>query len=470
MMVDGKVVVDKHAGGYNVGVLAINEGVDDEETSVVMCSTSEYEILKERYTHVLAGGTMLVNYGEELEQEPSPRSARTIIGTDKSGNMLMLMVNANGGGDGATLAEAAFMARVSGLVCAMCLDASSSVWVNDGVSEAPAEAAGETVVYAVRNLPFKSGDGSADNPYVIATPRHLGNMRNMLESDETVYFELANDIDMTGMAWLPLNGDEPYNKRIVFDGKGHTISNLKCSERVYPSFFGVLYGECRNVFFKDAEITATWQCAGIVAGYCGTGGKPALVEQVHVSGVVKSAAGTCPQIGGICGQSLYGTIRNCYADVEISRGTVEYNIGSGGIIGKVRDNCTVECCYATGSINAIKYDNSGSIWGRAEGNLGWTLQNNIGWMSYIRSAWASNAVGGRTYRQGNNTIGRNYGNANIKLELFADDNPSPPYLDGETASEPGTPTEDIIAAARDLGWDEEIWDLSGAMPKFHWEK
>ncbi|MDE6489685.1 MAG: phosphodiester glycosidase family protein, partial [Muribaculaceae bacterium] len=480
LMVDNQVLIDNHLGGDNSGVLAISEKSGEEVSEIIMCTPAEYDLLKSKYTHVLAGGTMLVNDGEEIDQPVSERMARTLIGTDKTGNMIMMTIDANttGNADGATLAEAAFIARVSGMINAINLDGGdrSGIWINDGNSASPAGA--ETVIYAIYNTPFDSGNGSASDPYVIKSRRHLSNMQASLVADQTVYFELGADIDMNGLDWTPLNYASPYNLRIVFDGKGHTLSNFHCEYPEYPSFFGVLYGECRNVFFDKASIIQEKKesCFGIIAGYVGTGGKPGLVEQVRVDGELISGPSTSPQMGGLGGQLNEGTIRNCYANVTMTRHQVKANVGCGGIAGRVRTNSTIENCYATGSIDVIKYDNAGSIWGRAEDNQGWTLRNNIGWMSSITAAWASNAVGGRTINKaGNNTLGDNYGNQDIVLTLFQDDTPSQPYDEnykGSLAdrSIAGTPTNDIIDAARKLGWDENIWNLSGDMPRLRWEK
>lgn len=121
--------------------------------------------------------------------------------------------------------------------------------------------------------------------------------------------------------------------------------------------------------------------------------------------------------------------RNTYADVTLVCQKAQWNVGCGGIIGQFKANATVEYCYATGSIDAIKYNTVGGIWGYADNNLGWTLRNNIGWMSSLTGAWASNRVGGRTKYDSGNTLGNNYGRRDCVLTLFENDNPSPAYTE-----------------------------------------
>lgn len=489
LVVDGKVVVENASGSDYMAVLAIAESDGASEAEILECTSDQFELLKTNYTHVLAGGTMLVAYGEELELPESTRHARTIMGVDTKGNITMLVVDADtsGNADGVTLAEAAFMARVSGMFNAMCLDGgdASAMWAdgNGVVNTTTPSANSASVIYAVRNIPFAGGNGKAADPYRIVTKRQLDNMHKVLEHGKTIYFELDADIDMTGMDWIPLNYAGPYDYRIVFDGKGHTISNFTCRFATYASFFGVLYGECRNVFFKDVDITAVGgTCTGAIAGYVGTGGKPGLVEQVKVTGKLNSLTNAHSQLGGIAGQGREATIRNCYVDVTMKRNLYKANQGCGGIIGQVRTLTTVENCYAVGSIDVIRYDNAGAIWGRTENtDVTFTLKGNIGAMTKIIGAWASGRVGGRSDRRkctGSVVIADNYGWTGSVMELYKDNetNTSPAYANGYGGSTDldcifdGIDTDNVCEAAKAIGWDDTIWDLSGSTPRFKWEK
>ena len=89
------------------------------------------------------------------------------------------------------------------------------------------ETAPETVQVGITEYPI-SGEGTETSPYVLENRNHMRNMKSLLKKDETVYFILGNDIDMQGIAWEPLNNADPYNFRIVFDGKNHAIKNLYC--------------------------------------------------------------------------------------------------------------------------------------------------------------------------------------------------------------------------------------------------
>ena len=70
---------------------------------------------------------------------------------------------------------------------------------------------------------FANGDGTQNNPYVIANAIHIQNMSKALIEKQTTYFVLSADIDMQGIKWAPLNDANGYHKWIDFDGRNHVI-------------------------------------------------------------------------------------------------------------------------------------------------------------------------------------------------------------------------------------------------------
>ena len=162
---------------------------------------------------------------------------------------------------------------------------------------------------------FVGGDGSEENPYLIATARQLGNMMALYRDPAApanatsfkYYFCLQDDVDITGMAWTPINNSGSFYKAIDFDGGGHTIKGLT-SDGTYAGFCGVLYGSIRNVTFDGATISGTTK-KGVVAGFLGTTGLPAYCENV----VVKNSSVTGSNFsGGFAGHvRTTGTITGC---------------------------------------------------------------------------------------------------------------------------------------------------------------
>jgi arabinan endo-1,5-alpha-L-arabinosidase len=206
---------------------------------------------------------------------------------------------------------------------------------------------------------YQKGDGSKDNPYIISRPEQLDNMRNVLIKEQMVYFEMENDVDMAGFTWEQLNtASNNYRYWITLDGKGHIIYNLSPEgTKNYPSFFGVMCGEIRNVGFVNAKVEATASGAGIICGYMGHSTfmdaeenmYPVIVENCYVTGEIISK-GYVGAIGGTLNSSPI-TIRNCYSAVNMTGSGASANY-SGGLVGRIRSDLTIENCYAAGSVNS----------------------------------------------------------------------------------------------------------------------
>ena len=462
------------------GVIAIDaEGSVD----VKSCTFSDYTDVEDEYESALASGPMLLMEGKvcSFPQDAiyTQRMARSVIGITAQGKMMLLTIDGaiTGNADGATLEEAAFIAKTLGMKNAVCLadGSSSTLWtsgkgvvnhpVGNGQYDHEGEGTVSTVIYVAASSLFDGGDGTVDNPYLISNRNHMRNMMSVVELDKTYYFEMTNDVDMTGIDWKPLNTGEPVDRfdiKIHFDGKGHTIRNLHCeiSSR-YASFFGVMNGSCRNVRFENAEVIGYGSsCTGIVAGYLGTNALECLIENVYVSGTVSGIQ----QVGGIGGIFAKGTVRNCYADVKV--------IGSsraGGIVAEPRNAVVVENCFATGTLYST--GNAGGIAGGLNGNNP-TIKGCIAWNEQIDGepvsgrviGWQSNTYTKATdcYAKKDKIIawGPNKGMTG------ADANTAGTYDWGnnKTAICHGITTENSVDAAKKIGWSTDIWDLSGVTP------
>lgn len=202
------------------------------------------------------------------------------------------------------------------------------------------------------------GAGTESDPYRLSATRDLLAMKAALVKGQMTYFKLMNDIDMSSIEnWDPLNPDEPYDLGIVFDGGGHSLKNLKSKGKTYSSFFGVLYGKCHNVKFVNAEIvSASNSGAGIIGGYIGTGGKPAIVSGVEASGTVTNA-GKGQSVGGLGGNAREATIENCTVNVTVSNpmGDGTNRTATGGVVGKTIDSAVkIKNCIVRGVVEITK--------------------------------------------------------------------------------------------------------------------
>jgi len=371
---------------------------------------------------------------------------------------------------------------------------------------------------------YTSGKGTSTSPWVITTPEQMMYIKDDLVAGETRCFKLGADIDMTGLEWTPLNAADPFDKRIEFDGAGHTISNFSCIATSYPSFFGVLYGVCTNVKFVNATISATSKNCGILGGYGGTAEKPCVVDKVSVQGKVTTTANYA---GGFFGTARGATITSSFADVELEvAGQV-----AGGLIGAdTAEGVQINNCYTTGSINcpssicggicgdlvatgsSIEYCYStmsidtqflfGGIVGRAVAGSksnasncnSKTPENHItaciAWNKYLKSTcadakehYSSGAIIGATAVQNYLTdcirkADLDFTDCPKNTELgtyapFDQENASPdtPLVKGEGTyafgyhGKAAATGKTLSQVAADLGWAEAKWDLSGDEPK-----
>lgn len=209
------------------------------------------------------------------------------------------------------------------------------------------------------NYSYEKGDGTAENPYIISRPEQMMHMHSVMVTEQMLYFAMEADVDMAGFEWKQLNTSaNKYRHWINFDGRGHIIRNLKPVDASgYPSFFGILCGECRNVGFVDAEVNSTASGAGVLCGYMGhstfkdsEGNQlPVVVENCYFTGKITSK-GYVGVLGGTLNNSPI-TIRNVYSVVDIVGNGMSGNY-CGGIVGRVRTGLTIENSYSAGNIEA----------------------------------------------------------------------------------------------------------------------
>ena len=214
--------------------------------------------------------------------------------------------------------------------------------------------AGRAMMYS-----YQEGDGTQENPYVITRPEQLDHMRDVRTSEQMVYFVLGADVDMEGYDWEQLNTSaNSYRYWINFDGQGYVIRNLTPNgTRYYPSFFGTMCGEIRNTGFVDVKIDGTASGAAVIGGTLGHSTfkdaegnlYPVIIENCYVTGSITSK-GYVGAIGGTLGNSPV-IIRNCYSAVTITGNGNSGNL-SGGLVGRVRTNLTMENCYAAAPVSS----------------------------------------------------------------------------------------------------------------------
>jgi hypothetical protein len=190
-------------------------------------------------------------------------------------------------------------------------------------------------------------------------------------------YELGADIDLGGTDWTPLGNDStPFTGS--FNGNGHTISGLVCTNNPSSNSCRGLFGCASNAKIKCVSVS------GIVAGNESVGGLVGNVKagtvvsncvaSVEVSGMHKYAGGL---VGSCLDDSADSLIVDCRAD-----GFVNGNGYVGGFIGYVYDPVTITNCVARGDVRSAGSDFGGFIGRLADAS------------AKIDGCWCSGAVWG----------------------------------------------------------------------------
>ena len=207
-----------------------------------------------------------------------------------------------------------------------------------------------------------SGSGTESDPYLIFYADQLTQVRNNLGKDG-VYFKLMADIDLgdwlndnsPSEGWQPI-GVEGARFKGIFDGDGHTISNIsiKRASTDNVGFFGYTDGATIKNLTINGDITGQNSVGGVV----GTG-LNTTITGVHYVGKVTGAE----KVGGLIGWlTSSSTLKDCSL-----QGDVKGAKDVGGIVGGTDDlrntHSNLQC---NGTVTATG-DNCGGIFGSLAG-------------------------------------------------------------------------------------------------------
>ena len=260
------------------------------------------------------------------------------------------------------------------------------------------------------------GDGSTGNPYEISTAAELAWFRAYVnEGNLSVCAKLTDDIDLKDFchaadasnniekSWEPIGSYDSYPNKAykgVFDGNGHTISNLYIKvQREGVGFFGCARGgSIKNITFDNAQVENTgndynYSMTGIVVG-AGFATLQNLKTLNNCS--VKSGA---KSLGGIAGNA-----RNC-SNLE-NNATVIGVYEVGGIVGVVDGKATLSSCVNNGMV-------TGNRSGRYGGIVGSLYKYTIEDCANYGNVTGTKEIGG--------IVGYAYGNSTIKRTLSSGD-------------------------------------------------
>ncbi|PGK52227.1 hypothetical protein CN918_31035 [Priestia megaterium] len=205
-----------------------------------------------------------------------------------------------------------------------------------------------------------SGDGTAENPFIITTCQELQDMRLNL----VAYYELGNDIDCSdtktwnsGQGFLPIgNNGAPF--RGFFDGNNYTIKNLYINRTSAAiGLFGQtgltgVYPIIENFYLTNVDITSPTGTSSSSGGVVGIASTNTTIRNVYVSGKVTGDS----NVGGIAGNTLTATLQNVYSTVSLKGNTSVGGVAGyvfGGKLSKAFYNGHISSSFHVGGITGM---------------------------------------------------------------------------------------------------------------------
>ena len=217
---------------------------------------------------------------------------------------------------------------------------------------------------------FADGDGTSGNPYQIATAEQLAYMASLINNTATYnnYYNksyiLTADLDLASLPWTPIvnydsGGYAGKNFSGIFDGAGHTISNLAIGSAASPNttngnvgLFGNIYeGTVKDVSLRNVAIYSgkNGSSSGALAGAVdATTTTASTIINCYAIGVISGGNGS-GYAGGLIGNLSYSNISGCYSAGSVSIGTEG---SAGGLLGVAQISGSVTNCYSTCSVTA----------------------------------------------------------------------------------------------------------------------
>ncbi len=193
------------------------------------------------------------------------------------------------------------------------------------------------------------GSGTESDPYVIRTPDDLLYFCGfeLENSDQVVYMELANDIDMSGVQGF-VSIKMKRDNSLIFEGNNHTIKNLMVTDGYggsYSFWVGGLFGLLRagsmiaNLKMENVTVDAI-ESNCCVGGIVGEAYAPFYMENCSVTGsVTAQERDGAIFVGGLVGY-LHGSsstddviFSNCINEATVTVETSVQETNIGGILG-----------------------------------------------------------------------------------------------------------------------------------------
>lgn len=222
----------------------------------------------------------------------------------------------------------------------------------------PAAQSSAPVTLNVSTQALDQGDGTAANPYQIATADDLKAFRDKVNGGATTACAiLTADITLhKSETWTPIGSSSKNKYNGTFDGQGHTISGLNVNE---GSDQAGLFGDTawsntspviKNLTIADSSFVTAGGYAGGVAGYGG-----GVFDNCHTEASVTVQGKKCA--GGIIGSYKGTGIKAELSMTQCSNRATVKEVGgfgsfAGGLIGQAEHQLKLENSFNAGVVSS----------------------------------------------------------------------------------------------------------------------
>ena len=267
---------------------------------------------------------------------------------------------------------------------------------DDAVNDGYPTFLGEGETYGVVDI-FAGGDGSDENPFLIATATQLRNMEYLVNKKNKEYgashYKLIADISLNensanyttwnttapANTWTPMGSDTTLSFKGVFNGDNHSISGIYTNAK-FSGLFGAIDAGAivKNVSIKESFVKTTNRSGmvGSVAGYSKSATIKNVSNEGNVYALYAASVGydTLSSIGGIVGRMNGGLLKDVSNKGSVEgRGTAikskvnktlsnSAGINVGGIVG-VDDYGSIENAFNYGNVNG-KCVSMDTVWSK----------------------------------------------------------------------------------------------------------
>lgn len=238
---------------------------------------------------------------------------------------------------------------------------------------------------------FEGGDGSIENPYKISCADQLIEFAasvNEVEHYKNKYIVLTKDIDLLGVQWMPAGGSGLYTFSGTFDGKGHTISNMRIGDDNSPAkytcaglFAHTDMATIQNLEIKEGYIhikpssipglNSERAYAGLLVGYAGITDtskiRGTVIDHCFVSGQIISDSVESNYVGGVAGTLVHSLLINSYSNCKLKGTSPASWVYAGGLVGlpafsMIINNAAYGNIYTDAAVNKSQLGGIGGMY------------------------------------------------------------------------------------------------------------